>query len=101
MLSDLANNISEADCKKYFPGNGCSLPMLPGYYGSASDWNDTFVWEMFDWHDRSSFNSFILDDLKKAMVIKLKPQINIRAADGSDIICLKTKIAFSGGSIIP
>ena len=34
-LLDLLQNVIQDDCFKYFPGNGCKLPLMPGHYGTG------------------------------------------------------------------
>ena len=34
-LLKLLQNVIQDDCFKYFPGNGCKLPLMPGHYGTG------------------------------------------------------------------
>ena len=72
------------DCDKYFPGNGCSLPLLPGHYGGAFHGDDVIVIDLPQ-------DLVIPDILKPFLNGKIKINLKI-TAEGTEVVCVDTEI---------
>ena len=85
LLGLLKVDVPNFDCKKYLPGNGCALPMLPGHYGGKFGGDDAL-------HISLPHNLTIPDALKHFLDGKVKIEAHVSNAAGSEIICAKTEI---------
>jgi len=83
-LLDFLAEDPDFDCDKYLPGNGCSLPMLPGHYGGEFHGDDAIVIELPQ-------DLVIPDILKPFLDGKIKIHLSLEA-DGSEIVCIDTEI---------
>ena len=83
-LLDFLAEDPDFDCDKYLPGNGCSLPMLPGHYGGEFHGDDAIVIELPQ-------DLVIPDILKPFLDGKIKIHLSLEA-DGSEIVCVDTEI---------
>jgi hypothetical protein len=72
------------DCDAYFPGNGCSLPLLAGHYGGAFHGDDVIVVELPE-------DLEIPAVLKPFLNGKIKIELHIDA-EGAEIVCAKTEL---------
>jgi hypothetical protein len=83
-LLDFLAESQDFDCDKYLPGNGCSLPMLPGHYGGEFHGDDAIVIELPQ-------DLVIPDILKPFLDGTIKIHLSM-AADGAEIVCIDTEI---------
>ena len=77
----------EFDCNQYFPGNGCSLPLLPGHYGGEFHGDDAIVINLPE-------DLVIPDILKPFLNGKIKINLSISAED-SEVVCADVEIGVS------
>ena len=75
------------DCDKYLPGNGCSLPMLPGHYGGEFHGDDAIVIELPQ-------DLVIPDILKPFLDGKIKIHLSLEAAV-FEIVYVDTEIGLT------
>ena len=72
------------DCNQYFPGNGCSLPLLPGHYGGEYHGDDAIVIELPE-------DLVIPDILKPFLDGKIKIHLSIEV-ERSELVCADVEI---------
>ena len=83
-LMDLQAQDPKFDCEKYYPGNGCSLPILPGHYGAEFHGDDAIPIKIPE--------DLVVPDKFKSL---LEGKYNIHysvSAYGSEIVCTDTEI---------
>ena len=86
-LLDFLAEDPDFDCNKYLPGNGCSLPLLPGHYGGVFHGDDAIVIEL-------PADLQIPDILKPFLNGKIKIHLSLESG-GSEAVCINTEIGVS------
>jgi len=86
-LLDFLAEDPDFDCNKYLPGNGCSLPLLPGHYGGVFHGDDAIVIEL-------PADLQIPDILKPFLNGKIKIHLSLES-EGSEAVCINTEIGVS------
>jgi hypothetical protein len=86
-LLDFLAEDPDFDCNKYLPGNGCSLPLLPGHYGGVFHGDDAIVIEL-------PADLQIPDILKPFINGKIKIHLSLESG-GSEAVCINTEIGVS------